>query len=193
MNRLFANREKILLRQLATGNERAFEKLFHIWKDKLYFFILRIVNTPENAEDIVQEIFTKLWQDRDKLIQIEHFSAYLFQMAKNQAISGMRRMAHETLILSELKKNATVAGLPVDETFLQKQLQEKLQEIVNNLPSRQNEVYTLSREQGLKQDEIARRLGISISTVQNHMTEALRTIRRQLQDYFPIALFYWLF
>jgi len=182
--------EKELLLQVANGDEAAFGDLFRFWRDKLYFYIERITNSPEKAEDIVQDVFVKLWINRAALCEVGHFNAYLYRMAHNQAISGMRRMAQETIILSELRRNAIDAGVLVDEELLHKQMQEKIAEIVNKLPPQQRSVYCLSREQGLKQEEIARHLNITVSTVQNHMTQALRTIRKQFSHCYPEAPYY---
>jgi RNA polymerase sigma-70 factor (ECF subfamily) len=180
--------EKELLQQIAKDDETAFTTLFHTWRNKLYFFLFRIVNSPEIAEDILQDVFIKIWIDRTKLTTIDYFGSYLFMMARNHAINGLRRMAQETLILSELQRENAALELPVDETILQKQVQERLNSIIKGLPTRQREVYTLSREKGLRQEEIARQLNISISTVQNHMTQALHTIRQQLRHFCPAVL-----
>lgn len=170
------------MRQVASGDETAFESLFNAWKDKLYFYILRITGSPENTDDIVQEVFVKLWLKREALNNVDHFSAYLFRMAHNHAVSGIRRMAQETVIFSELYRHKDEAGLPADERLLHKQLQEKLKSAINALPQQQKLVYMLCREQGVKQEDIARRLNISISTVKNHMTQALRTLREKMRN-----------
>ena len=179
--------EKELLRQVAAGDELAFQSLFNAWRDKLYFYIFRITNSQENAEDVVQEVFFKLWVKRCALTEVDNFSAYLYRMAHNHAISGIRRMAQETVILSELRRDSMASGLPADEALLRKQVEERLKEIADALPKQQKLVYTLSREQGLKQEDIAGQLNISVSTVQNHMTQALRTIRQELGRYYPEA------
>jgi RNA polymerase sigma-70 factor (ECF subfamily) len=182
----------MLLEQVAGGGEEAFTRLFHAWRDKLYYFLLRITGSEEQSEDVLQEVFVKVWVHRERLVEIQSFSAYLYRMAQNQAYSGMRRMALETLILKELSREATEAGQAVDEALLKKQVLEKLGAIIAALPPRQRMVYTLSREEGLRQEEIAERLHISVSTVQNHMTQALRTIRQQLLPYYPHASLYFL-
>ncbi|MDH7463171.1 RNA polymerase sigma-70 factor [Chitinophagaceae bacterium 26-R-25] len=172
--------EKELLLQVASGNEDAFATLFNAWRDKLYFYILRITDSSQDAEDVVQEVFVKLWLIRKSLQDVEHFGSYLYRMAHNYAVTGIRRMARETIRVSELQANANADNPAADEILYQKQLHEKLKTIVTALPQQQRLVYTLSREQGLKQEDIAQQLHISISTVQNHMTQALRTIRKEL-------------
>jgi len=192
-----ANEKELLLRVTA-GDEGAFGELFHLWRDKLYFFILRITHSSEMAEDILQDVFVKIWTNRATLDSIEHFDAYIYRMSQNQAISGMRRMAKETLILAELRKGPDSSEFVMDDVVIQRELTKKLQSILHKLPAQQRLVYTMTREQGLRQDEIAQRLKISSSTVKNHMTRALFTIRQELMQhyhtpfiYIPIILSIW--
>lgn len=192
MDTVYSYNEEDILRRVTSGDEAAFTRLFHAYRDKLYYFVLKITGSDGAAEDVLQDVFVKLWVNREKLGRIEQFTPYLYRMAQNQAYSGMRRMALETLILSELGREAQSTGQPVDEVLLKKQVLEKLQQIILALPRQQRLVYTLSREEGLRQEEIARRLDISVSTVQNHMTQALRTIRHQLLPYHSPASLYLL-
>lgn len=98
-------------------------------------------------------------------------------------------MALETTILAEMRKEASISGQPIDEAVMYKQLQEKLQQAIDRLSPQQKLVYTLGRIEGLKHEEIAARLNLSLNTVRNHMTEALRNIRLNLgRDYQLIAL-----
>src|SRR5690606_20977917 len=92
-----------LLKRMAAGDQLAFGKLFHAWRDKLYFFLLRITDSPETAEDVVQETFAKLWANRERLDAVQNFGAYIYRMAENKIIDRMRRMARETSILAELE------------------------------------------------------------------------------------------
>ncbi|MHA4806783.1 RNA polymerase sigma factor [Flavitalea flava] len=175
---------KDLFSRIASGDEAAFGELFHLWRDKLYYYILRITNSPEMAEDILQDVFVKLWVNRKEFVDFQNFEGYFYKMCQNRAISGMRRMAQETLILAELRKEPATFGLAVDEILNQKELNKELQEIIRRLPNQQRQVYSLCREQGLKHEEIAGILKISASTVKNHLTIALRTIRQELsRDY----------
>ena len=170
-----------LLKEASTGNEQAFAGLFHLYKHKLYSFLIRITESPEMTEDIIQDIFLRLWKDKTDLVNIENFGAYLFKMGQNQAINAFKRMARETVILSELRNNT--GSIQQQDNLSLGELQQKLQTAFDKLSPQQKLVYTLSREQGLKHDEIARQLNISPSTVNNHMILALRIIREQLAQY----------
>lgn len=181
--------ENELLLKIAEGDQTAFKDLFHSWRDKLYFFILRITHSPATAEDILQDVFLKIWTNRATLSSIRHFDAYIYQMSRNQAITGMRRMAQETLILAELKK----APEPAEEdTVAHRELNNKFQAILHKLPTQQRLVYTLTHLQGLKHEEVAQQLKISSSTVKNHMTRALYTIRQELLQHLEMIIIYML-
>jgi RNA polymerase sigma-70 factor (ECF subfamily) len=186
------NNQADLWQRIADGDEAAFGVLFHLWRDKLYFFILRITGVPEIAEDILQDVFVKLWVNRSKLTDIQNCEAYFYKVCQNQAITCMRRMAQETLILAEMGKTPDVQGLTADEVFCQKELRKKIQAIIYKLPAQQRQVYTMIREQGLKHEEIAAQLKISASTVKNHMTHALHTIRQELSQHYRVISLYWL-
>lgn len=182
--------EKELLMKIAEGSESAFKDLFHLWRDKLYFFILRITHSAEMAEDIVQDVFVKVWTNRAALQSIHHFDAYIYKISQNQAISGMKRMAQEALILAELKKAPDAATSLTEDAVVHRELSRKFQVVLSKLPTQQRLVYTLTHLQGLKHEEVARQLKISSSTVKNHMTRALGTIRKELlQDYQMIIIY----
>jgi len=184
--------ESELLLKIAAGDESAFKGLFHLWRDKLYFFVLRITHSPEMAEDILQDAFVKIWINRATLTTIQHFDAYIYKICKNQAISGMKRAAHEILILSELKKAPDAEALVMDDPVVHRELNRKFQAILYKLPTQQRLVYTLTHIHGLKHDEVAQQLKISASTVKNHMTRALCTIRKELLQHYQMIIIYML-
>ncbi|MGO4288269.1 RNA polymerase sigma factor [Chitinophaga sp. RAB17] len=172
--------EQLLLQKAAAGHEESFARLFHLHKHKLYSFLLRLTDSPEMSEDVIQDVFLKLWKDRENLVNIEQFGGYIYRMAQHQVLNAFRRMAKETLILSELNRTGNVLNTNAEDHLNAREVQEMLKSALDKLPPKQKLVYTLSREQGLKHDEIARHLNISPSTVNNHMIAALRTIREQL-------------
>lgn len=179
--------ETELLRKVASGNEAAFAAIFHASRDKLYFFLLKITSSSDVANDMLQDVFIKIWVNRSGLAEVENFSSYLFKMAQNHAYNGMRRMALEKSILAQLKRDAVETGVPAEEELMYKQLKEKLKLAIDSLPSQQKLVYTLAKIEGLKQEEIAAQLNISISTIKNHMTRALKSIREQVGSQFPLS------
>lgn len=93
--------EKDLIQQFRAGSEAAFSALFRHYRGRLYHYILTLTASREMAEDTVHDVFLKIWNNREPLAGINNMNAYLFRVCHNQAISGLRRMARETLILAE--------------------------------------------------------------------------------------------
>lgn len=173
--------EKELLRLAADGDEAAFIEIFNLYKNKLYSFLLRITKSEEQSLDFVQDIFMKLWINRANLPSFDNFSGYIFRTAQNQAINSFKRSMTENCMLKK-KLLAPQSDDSIAANLEYKLLQTKLNEVVKKLPPQQRLVYTLSREQGLKHEEIAKQLNLSISTVKNHMVQALKTIKEFLRN-----------
>lgn len=96
---ILSDHEKLLLKQIAEGNEQAFAQVFHAYRDKLFAFIFRLSGSRAIAEDVVQDIFLKIWLQREELSTIEYFNAFVFRMAQNHTINLLRRLSKETLML----------------------------------------------------------------------------------------------
>ncbi len=189
---MLVNREQDLLLKIASGSEAAFRELFQAYRRKLFSYIFKITGSREIAEDTVQDIFLKLWSVREALPAIGNINAYLHRMAHNYAYHGFRRLAKETLLLDHLSRQEQGdTHSPVQE-LLSKEVVAYIQLLVDRLTPQQRKVFLLSREEGLKQEEIAGRLNISISTVKKHMVDALAFLREEIrQNYslYAIAVF----
>jgi RNA polymerase sigma-70 factor (family 1) len=175
--------EKHLLELASQANEEAFTMLFHMYKHKLFAYILRLTESEMLAEDIVQDVFMKLWNDHTSLGNIENFGSYLFRMSKNQVINHFRRMAHETLIMAEILHQSSTGHNETQDIMALKDVEKILGEIVGKLPTQQRIIYHLSREEGRSHDEIANLLKLSPNTVKNHIVQAMSTIRIQLRKH----------
>lgn len=179
--------ERELLQQVASGSEQAFGTLFNAYRKKLYTNIYRLTNSREIAEDTVHEVFLKIWLNRSSLTGIDHFGAYLQRMAHNHAVSGFRKMAKESLIVTELKYQAE-SQHPGDQPtqpihlLMSKEVRAFIREAINQLTPQQKAVFLLSREDGLKADEIADKLGITLNTAKKHLADALRNLREAIND-----------
>ena len=185
--------EKEMMRLASLGDEESFVKLFCLYRHKLYSYTLRITESPELAEDLVQDVFLKLWKNRSQLAKVEHFSAFIFKMVQNQAVNAFRRVANETLILSKLQSEVNEYKAGPQENTEYKEIQLLINSVVKKLPPQQNLVFKLSREQGLKNHEIAQLLKISPYTVKNHLVLALQAIRINLRrnlkiEYLPLFI-----
>lgn len=175
------NIERELLHLAAGGSEVAFTKIFNLYKNKLYSFVLGLTKSEEQTLDLIQDIFMKLWINRTTLVNIDNLNNYIFRAAQNQATNTFKRRMIENCILQKLPITENFDD-SVEANFDYKILQAKLKAVVNQLPPQQKLIYTLSREHGLKHEEIANQLHISAATVKNHMVQALKTIREFLRN-----------
>lgn len=177
-----------MLRQLALGSEEAFTAIFYHYRGKLYHYIFNITGSQDMAEDTLHDVFLKIWNNRDKMADIENMNAYLYKLCHNQAISGLRRMAKETLILSELQQE-NIPFFPDIDPASQSEIRTYIQQAVNKLSPQQRKIFLLSRQDGLKHKQIADKLGVSINTVKSHLAQALRFLREEIgQQYGMQAL-----
>lgn len=182
--------EKELMMLSSQHDRRAFTQLFHIHKHKLYSFLIRLTGSTEMAEDITQDVFLRMWQNRSRLPEIERFDSYIFRTAHNRCITVFKRAAIEASILAETQYTAGAPSRVTEDAVIEKELRERLAALLEKLPPQQKLVYTLSREYGLKYEEIGRRLNISSGTVKNHMVQALRTLREQFRSYSDSVSFF---
>lgn len=185
--------EKEWLRRVATGDEAAFTVLFDAYKDRIYTIALRITDSPLIAEEIVQDVFLKIWVKRESLTAVDHFRAYLFTATRNQVFNVLKRLARHREITAELTADAHAETSDSDTLLLDKEYQAILSEAVNQLPPQQQQVYRLMKEQGLKRDQVAEQLAISPQTVKVHLAQAMRSIRAfciaRLDIYIAFVLF----
>jgi RNA polymerase sigma-70 factor (family 1) len=169
---------KELLLQIADGNETAFRELFRIYIPLLMPMILKVVKNENHAEDIIQDTFLKIWIHRDQLPEIENPRSWILRIAFNLAFSFLKRTTIHARAVLELAGNGTdLDSNSTENEIARRQLESMVKEAVASLPSQQKKVYLMSREGGLKTNEIAKQLDLSPQSVKNTMVRALKHIR----------------
>ena len=178
---------------LKDGNLRAFSELFDRYGKRLYRFSMGYLKSAENAEEIVQEVFMKIWNNREDLSAQKSFESYLFTISKNGILNTIRKSKSEQVYLNYVKIHPEKNVLLDDELNF-KELEKAYKEAIEQLSPRRKEIYILSREQFLSNAEIAKKMNISIKTVENQMTSALSEIRQNLRSLgFSGIIFFELF
>jgi RNA polymerase sigma-70 factor (ECF subfamily) len=181
--------DKALLEALAGDDEQAFAALYRRYHQKLFFFVLNMSGSHQAAEDALQEVFVKVWAERKGLPQVTNFNAYIYRMAKNHVLNALKRTAHETLILAEIGKDMDQSTEDVLTLLSYKDVHSVLKSAIEELPAQQKLVFRLSREEGLKHDEIARQLNISPLTVKKHVSQALLYLREKIRKHYALTTF----
>ena len=186
--------EKELLAQVAAGNEQSFKILFSTYNERLLNYIFTIIKSREVAEEVVMDVFLKIWLGRDIITQIENFDAFIFRVAHNRSIDILRSIARAPEFRDMLWEELQLSGSDTADAYiLHKEFQTKLREAVSLLSVQRRKAYQLSRDEDMSHEQIARHLGLSRNTVNNHIVEAQRFIRSYLSDNLDIALLFLLF
>jgi RNA polymerase sigma-70 factor (ECF subfamily) len=173
--------EKVLLKMIAAGDERAFRQLFDLYKERFYAVALKMTGCDEVTKDIVQDTFMNIWNKRESLADIENPSAYFFTAVYRRVYHHYRKVAHEKKLLEEASPiHASVNT--TEEMVLAHESNELISEAFEKLPPQQKLVFRLSRQEGLSREDVALRLHISPNTVKNHLAEALKFIRAFLRS-----------
>jgi RNA polymerase sigma-70 factor (family 1) len=180
--------EKELLVQVSAGDEKAFKDLFARYYEQLYHYIFGFIKSKQVAEELVMDVFLKIWLGRDLITQIEKFDAFLFRVAHNKSIDFLRSVARDPKFKDLLWENIQLTNnVQSDSSILIQEYEAKLHEAVSLLSPQRKKVYQMSREQDMTHDQIAAQLNLSKHTINNHIVEAQRFIRTYLSKNFDIA------
>jgi RNA polymerase sigma-70 factor (ECF subfamily) len=178
----------MLFRMIQKGDEIAFEKVFRKFHPRLYNFALKVVKNNEIAEDIIQDIFIKLWEKKEKIKPV-NIEGFIFKVLKNQCITHLRNLKiieNARFNLSNMSHIEELYRIDFirDEPYvlIEQELQLEIDRVLNMLPDRCKEVFVLSRLNGLKNREIAQKLGINIKNVERHITKALTAFRIRFKN-----------
>lgn len=173
-------KEKNLIEKLQRGDTGAYKELYHIYAQQLYRFVLRTAKSPQLAEDVMHDVFVKVWENRGKLDPNQSFRAWLFTVARNHLLNLIKRSAHETSIVEEMMKHSHPAQNNTQEKLLYDESSHLLHEAITQLPEKRKQIFELCHLQGLTYQETADKLGITSSTVNSQMVKARKFIRDYL-------------
>lgn len=175
--------EHELVIRLISGDEDAFCELYAAYKNRLLFFAMKFVKSRDFAEDIFQDAFTIIWQSRRFINPDTSFSSYLYTIVRNRILNQIRDLDKEDTLKEHILAQAIDYTDDTKEKILANDLREIINKALEKLTPRQREIFEMSREAQMSHKEIADALGISVNTVQEHISVSLRTIRTFLSKY----------
>jgi RNA polymerase sigma-70 factor (ECF subfamily) len=180
---------------LRLGSEKAFKEIMDFWYKRLFNFANGYLNNVENTKEVLQDVFLKLWDNRQQLAENTILNAYLFTLTRNRCIDLIRR---ERLLIQfrndkkeeymRLGENFDALSDPILDDIFAREVQTEVNRAVNVLPEQCQKVFLLSRSNGMKNKEISKMLNLSEKTVESHLTKALKAIRQSLERKFPGSL-----
>lgn len=174
--------DNTLLNNLRNGDQTAFAEIYNQYRSKIFVYASSLCKSPDIAEEIVQEVFIKIWQKRDQINTELNFGAYIKKITLNHVLNHLKKIAREKSLQQQLFLFIETIRNSTEDNLLEKELLKTYDEAIAQLPPQKKLIYNLSRNEDLTHDEIAKRLNISKNTVKNHMVEATRLIRNYVNQ-----------
>lgn len=182
--------EKDLFLRIAEGNEPAFRELYQLYGRLMLPFLTKLTGSQDIADEIIQEVFLRVWLYRDKLPGIDYPRAWIFQIGSNQAHTWLKKNMRAAEAARLHQDVQVTADNPVEAALTVNAIKALVQQAIEELSPQRRKIYLLQREHGMKPAEIASQLGLSVSTVKNTLLVAAKDIREKVEKagYLP----YWL-
>lgn len=183
-----------LVEKLQKGDVEAFDEIYAKYSGKLYAFGLKYQRSSAEAEELVQSVFLKLWENHKNLKTDASFKSYLFTIAYNDMCKLFRKWNYQQKFISDTLYENTQSSTDIEAGIDYQSFLERVKQIVDKLPEKQKIIFLKSRQDGKSSKEIAKEVGLSPGTVDNYISEALKFIRSHLHnESLSIVLFFSLF
>lgn len=184
------NNLNTVVKRLAGDDKKALDEIYNYYYPRLYAFAKKFLKVEDDINDILQEVFIKLWENRKSIKNVETFNGWIFTITKNALISYFREKTKFIAFESKVKEMATSEGYFIDDSVEYKDIKEKVEQLIEKLPEKRKLIFKLSREKGLSHKEIAVQLDISAKTVEDHIMHAIRFLREHLKPLDIITILY---
>jgi RNA polymerase sigma-70 factor (family 1) len=173
--------EKELVELLKSGDKYAFGQLYHNYKVRIYGNLFKMTKSDEISEELLQELFVKIWTVRENLNPEQSFKSYLFKIAENLVYDFFRKAARDKKMEAYLTSVAAPENSPIEQHIYYKEGNHVLNKAIEQLPPKRKQVYILCKVEGKSYEEASRILGVSISTVNEHIVKASQVVRKYFQ------------
>ena len=181
------NTEQDLLRQVAASDERAYASLYHTYYPVVFSLSLKMVKIHSAAQDVCNEVFLAIWQNRQRLMEVQSLRAYLQTAARNQSLNMLKSMTRSALAKAEIAKSFPGTSLSSEDRIQEKEYTDFIHRGVEQLPPRAKQVFTLCRQQGYSYEDVSAELGISRNAVKSHMVYSIKKLRSQVAKDFGLT------
>jgi RNA polymerase sigma-70 factor (family 1) len=173
--------ESIILRQIAEGSEEAFAELFDHYHPNIYTTVVRLAGDREKAEELVQDVFLKVWTNRKMLPEIQHFAAWLYTITTNETFTSLDKLKRtKKRMMAASNASDLIPHISIEtpaDHLEEKEYATLLHHAIQRLPEKQQLAYKMIREQGMSRQEVAIILGVAPETVKEHLSRAMKSVR----------------
>ncbi|MEP4533965.1 MAG: RNA polymerase sigma-70 factor [Cyclobacteriaceae bacterium] len=177
-----------LVAQTRSGKQESYKELYMIFAPKLFYFSRKYKLSVEESEGVVQEVFLKIWEKREGLNPDLSFNAYVMLIAKNIILNKFKKQVNEQAYLTQHAQQQKEHTDQTEAAIVNQDLEQIAFRAIESLPEKRRNIYKLSRERGLSNQEIAENLNISKSTVENQINKALKFLKLYLEQNAEIQL-----
>ncbi len=172
------NKELEYIKRLSEGDRQAFDALFLLYYPRIKVFILGFVKDEDDASDLAQDAFIRVWNNRENLTRVASFGAYLFKISKNIIFDFFRRKSlYERYAQEEVQMKVDEISWQLNEVLDARELEILIHGLVDKMPEKRQIIFKMSRNQRLSNEEISKELGLSKRTVETHIFNALKELR----------------
>jgi RNA polymerase sigma-70 factor, ECF subfamily len=180
-----------LIGRLKNDDKAALDEIFNYYYPRLYNFSKRILKIEDEIDDILQDVFLKIWLNRNKLNNPETFNSFIFTITRNALLNLIRSNINNQAFKEEFSKRIISSEYVTQNEFEFKEIKTAIDQIVSKLPEKRQKVFLLSRNEGLSNKEIAQKLNISEKTVEDHITHSIRFLKKSLSEIGILSLLYF--
>jgi len=173
------------LEDIKYGDVGAFEEAFHSYYSPLCAHAFGILKDPDDAEEMVQNVFVKFWNKKDHVTIATSFKSYLYQSVKNECLNYIK---HRKVVAEHVQETVYLNKDSVTDDVIASELQGRIDAVVQKLPPERKKIFLMNRSEGKKYKEIADELNIAVKTVENQIGKALKFLRVELAEYLSAAL-----
>jgi RNA polymerase sigma-70 factor (ECF subfamily) len=172
-----------LLSLLTESNRLAFKQLYISHYRSIFAYALKFTKSADLAEDIAQDVFLKIWENRETLSEVRHFKSYLFTTCKNMTLNLLARASRETKIMDQVIYGAQKFHLDTENKLQQQEYERLLHEAIEQLPPQRKLIFRLCKIEGKSYEEVAAQMGISAGTINDHIVKGTKSVREYLRRY----------
>jgi len=171
------NSDRQLVSRLKLGDKKAFEEIFRKYREKIYYFAIRYYNSAEDAENVVQDVFIKLWDERENVKEELSLNNYIYTIAKNHLFNIQRKKINEKAYRNYIVEHL-VQTPNLENEMIYADLKESIDKIIDELPAQRKKVFVMGNLDGLSNKEVASALNLSVRTIEVHKSLALQALKK---------------
>jgi RNA polymerase sigma-70 factor (family 1) len=179
--------EKIVLTNLSQCNEEAFEKLYEVYSARLFGNLLKLTQSEMVAQEILQDVFIKIWDNRQTIDPNNSFRSYLFKIAENKVYDLLRKLGRDKKLHIQILASTTTQYTHIEEKLLAKENISIIHAAIKALSPQRQQVFQLCKIEGKSYEEVSNILGISTSTISDHIVKATRFVHKYVDANYGIS------